>query len=229
MQKKYVAMIVLCMAISLCACSVERSSTVQNSELGSTNIPESQEDSKYGESFFQLLDLTTGDTKEHVTELYGEPESETVWTEGDGTLLPRRQMTRMNYKDKAITVQRYMDDEEETYRNGVVEVEVFGGDYETQDGIKVGDSLEKVTETYDIPKVFDYGTRDDEVSSVIWERAEHAERYADSEAVYDYGMIDQIASVTSNERFERYLNVPALVFLIKDGCVSRMILMNLEI
>ena len=48
------------------------------------------------------------------------------------------------------------------------------------------------------------------------------------EFFYEYGEFDKVACVLSSVRYEDHCNIPAVIFLINDGKVIRIIVMNTD-
>lgn len=78
-KKKYAVMIILSMAISLCACSADRSSTVQNSELGKTIQTEDTESIiENDHEGFSEKNISQGDLRKEVFALVSSAENSTI-------------------------------------------------------------------------------------------------------------------------------------------------------
>lgn len=78
-KKKYAVMIILSMAISLCACSADRSSTVQNSELGKTIQTEDTESIiENDHEGFSKKNISQGDLRKEVFALVSSAENSTI-------------------------------------------------------------------------------------------------------------------------------------------------------
>ena len=176
---------------------------------------------------YRLLGLEIGDSEEKVLELYGEPDSRCYEVVGTYQLHDQSLFTYMVYEDKMIVVRKYFD-ETKNYedQNGVVEIEVKGGNYESTEGVKLGDSVADVQEKYGIEHIYDYGEPDGLVSTMIYNRVEGIRDIMGREFSYEYGDFDKVAYVLSGEKFEDHCNIPAVIFLIKEGMVTRIIVMN---
>lgn len=178
-------------------------------------------------SLYTLLDLSIGDSEERVVELYGEPTGRCYEVVGTYPLHDQSLYTYFIYEDKMIVVQQFFD-ESGRYdnQNGVVEIEISSGEYTTTKGIQIGDSVEDVKEKYGIAYVYDYGENDGLVSTLIYERAEGIRDIMNREFSYDYGSFDGVAYVLSDERFDDCNSIPAIIFLMNEGKVTRIIMMN---
>ena len=176
---------------------------------------------------YDLLNLSIGDTEERVIDLYGEPEGRCYEVVGTYPLQDQSLYTYLIYEDKTITVRSFLEQSEEyASYNGVIEIDVYGGSYETSEGIKIGDSINDVIAKYGSSRVYDYGEKDGLVSELIANRVEHTETYEDRDFLYDYGKIDKIAYILSPEKDEEHCNIPALIFLISEGKVTHIITTN---
>ena len=176
---------------------------------------------------YDLLNLSIGDSEESVIDLYGEPEGRCYEVVGTYPLQDQSLYTYLIYEDKTITVRSFLEQSEEyASYNGVIEIDVYGGSYETSKGIKIGDSLDDVMKMYEITKVYDYGEKDGLVSELIANRVEHTEIYEKRDFSYEYGKIDKIAYILSPEKDEEHCNIPALIFLISEDKVTHIITTN---
>lgn len=176
---------------------------------------------------YSLLELSIGDSEERAVELYGEPTGRCYEVVGTYPLQDQSLYTYLIYDDKMIVVRKFFDmsgsyDNE----NGVVEIEISSGEYTTTEGIKIGDSVENVKEKYGIEYVYDYGENDGLVSTLIYERVEGIRDIMNREFSYDYGNFDGVAYVLSDEKFDDHNSIPAIIFLICERKVTRIIMMN---
>lgn len=180
-------------------------------------------------TLFQLLDLEIGDSEEKIIEMYGEPDSRCYEVVGTYQLHEQSLFTYMTYDDKMIVVRKYFDETKDyDNQNGIVEIELKEGNYESTKGIKIGDSIAEVQNKYGIQYIYDYGEFDGLVSTMIYNRVERIRDIMDREFFYEYGEFDKVAYVLSSVRYEEHCNIPAVIFLINDGKVIRIIVMNTD-
>ena len=176
---------------------------------------------------YDFLGLSIGDAENTVIELYGEPEGKCYEVVGTYPLQDQSLYTYLLYDDKTITVRKFFD-ESNNYlnQNGIIEMEVHQGDYETTKGIKIGDSIDDVLSKYEIKYFYEYGEKDGLISELIYNRVEKTETYTTRDFFYDYGDIDKVVYILSAEKFEDHCNIPALIFLIYEDKVSHIIVTN---
>ncbi len=63
---------------------------------------------------------------------------------------------------------------------------------------------------------------------MIYNRVERIRDIMGREFFYEYGEFDKVAYVLSSVRYEDHCNIPAVIFLINDGKVIRIIVMNTD-
>lgn len=181
---------------------------------------------------YDLMGLSIGDSRKKVIELYGEAD-ECLDREVVGNCLLTDQClyTYMDYKDKSVTIRKYFDDTKGyDYQNGIVEMYVTGGNYQTKRGIHIGSTLDEVKEKYGIENVFELGQKNPgahaDIPDLIRIRNEHCG--TDIRHFFEYGDFEKIAYVVSWKKFEDHCNIPALIFLFHDDAVSCIMVINQE-
>lgn len=233
-MKKLIEKVILGMAVVLCgaltACAGHES---QNHEKQDTTAAEKIYDVtekpeptfSSDKALYSLLDLSIGDSEERAVELYGEPAGRCYEVVGTYPFQAQSLYTYLIYEDKMIVVRKFFDTGYDK-QNGVVEIEIKSGGYASAKGIKIGDSVEDVKEKYGIGYVYDYGENDGLVSTLMYERAEGIRDIMGREFSYEYGDFDGAAYVLSDERFEDHNSIPAVIFLMNEGKVTRIIMMD---
>lgn len=136
---------------------------------------------------------------------------------GNCLLTDQSLYTYMDYKDKSITIQEYFDDSGSyDYQNGIVEMDITGGDYQTKRGIHIGSSLNEVKEKYGIENVFELGQKNNgphgDIPDIIRIRNDHSSQ--NIRHFYEYSDFEKIAYVESSKKFKDHCNIPAMIFFV---------------
>ncbi len=176
---------------------------------------------------YSLPGLSIGCSEADVTALYGEPEGRFYEIVGTYGLTEQSLYTHMIYDDKMIVIRDFPGrSENDGGQNGVIEMELRSGSIETDEGIRIGDSIRAVRKKYKHIRVCDYGEQDGLISSLIYNRTKKKDTYKNRDYSYGYGSIDKVAYILSREKYNDHTNIPALIFLLHKGKVTRIIVMN---
>lgn len=175
---------------------------------------------------YTLLDLSVDESYHKIIKKFGEPIEKGYDVVGTFHISDQSLYTYMYYSNMLITTRNFFD-ENYTKENGIIEIDINGGDYETQKGVKIGDPLDKVTTLYDINFIFPYEKKSsNEIVNMIYNRINGAEYYTNRFMFYDYGTVDKIAYIISNIKDEDHNSIPALIFLFNNDKVTHIIFYN---
>ena len=211
----------LCILICTAATGCSRNAPSATDHTNAASLTSMKDSADPENSLYSILGLSIGCSEDDVTALYGEPDSR-YYEVTDQSL-----HTHMIYHDKTIVARDFLDQSEKyDGQNGVVEIEMRNGKFETSQGIKIGDSAQKIKKQYHNVRIYSYGEKDDLVASLIFNRAEKKDTYKNRDYPYEYGKIDQVAYVLSQKKYNDHCNIPALIFLLYKNKVTRIIVMN---
>ena len=113
-----------------------------------------------------------------MTALYGDPEGRFYEIVGTYGLTEQSLYTHMIYDDKMIVIRYFPGrSENDGGQNGVIEMELRSGSIETDEGIRIGDSIHAVRKKYKHIRVCDYGEQDGLISSLIYNRTKKKDTY----------------------------------------------------
>jgi hypothetical protein len=176
---------------------------------------------------YSILGLQLLDSYDKVIQTLGEPKEKSYEVIGTFHVTDQRLYTYMHYENMIVTVQKYFDTDQYISQEGIVEIDIYGSDYKTKRGIKVGDSIDKVKEAYAIKYVFNYGNDPRyAIISDFYNRVNYLEIYKKRDFFFDYGNINKIAYIINPQRSEEKPFPPALIFLFDGDKVSHIILYN---
>ncbi len=180
---------------------------------------------------YSLLGLTIGDGQDLAVNECGEPKTRFYEVIGTLELNPQCLYTYMYYDDCMVVVKDFFEKNTYEEQNGIIEIEITDRhrSYKTNEGIRVGDSLDKVRKKYQSMnlRICSYDDSDI-IADIIRDRKEKTSVYKNREFTYDYGRIDQIAYILSPVRYQYSNNTPALIFLIQKQKVTRIIVTNIN-
>ena len=180
---------------------------------------------------YSLLGLTIGDGQDLAVNECGEPKTRFYEVIGTLELNPQCLYTYMYYDDCMVVVKDFFEKNTYEEQNGIIEIEITARhrSYKTNEGIRVGDSLDKVRKKYQSMnlRICSYDDSDI-IADIIRDRKEKTSVYKNREFTYDYGRIDQIAYILSPVRYQYSNNTPALIFLIQKQKVTRIIVTNIN-
>ena len=175
---------------------------------------------------YTLLDLSVDESYHKIIKKFGEPIEKGYDVVGTFHITDQSLYTYMYYSNMFITTRNFFD-ENYTKENGIIEIDINGGDYETQKGVKIGDSLDTVTKLYDINFIFPYEKdSSNEIVNMIYNRINGTEYYTNRFMFYDYGTVDKIAYIISDIKDEEHNSIPALIFLFNNDKVTHIIFYN---
>lgn len=181
---------------------------------------------------YVLSGLTLGAKQKAVTRVFGEPDGICYDVGGTYQVTEQRMYRYLDYADQMVLIRKFLADGYEK-QNGLCEIEAKSGKITTKRGVKTGDSVQKVTDTYGIQTVWDYPADETEAShsplpvQLIYERKERVNFFSRG-YFFDYGDVDKIAFVTSEVRSEQTGGLLCLIFLFEDEALSRIILTDLS-
>ncbi len=180
---------------------------------------------------YSLLGLSIGDGQDLAVTKLSEPADRFYEVIGTAGSSPQCLHTYMFYKDCMIIVKDFFEKNIYEEQNGIFEIELSGRhrSYKTSKGIRIGDPLQKVRQKYQAEglRVCSY----DEpglITDILRDRTEKTSVYTKRKFTYDYGTFDQAAYVLSPVRYQNSNNTPALIFLIHDNKVTRIIMTNIN-
>ncbi len=182
------------------------------------------------EEDFVIAGLRQLDSIERVKELLGEPLEQSYTVRGDFRVQDQYLLTNLYYKDIIISIREFFKDGYEQIE-GLVEINITGNTYQTARGIRVGDTADKVKETYGLSDIYQI---DSDAANVfrtdLFNRMNHLDIYSDDKFFYEYGkeagVPEAFAYVEYSSGQDNSAQPPILVFLFHDNIVTNIILLN---
>lgn len=136
----------------------------------------------------------------------------------------------MLYEGITVTTKRSLriNDNDIEGEDLLSEIDVYSPEYTTNRGIKVGDSLDDVLETYHMNGYYEfnnYSEKHNMICTMLSERMNHDDRYVNYNYEFDYGEFEKVAYIYMLDE-ENPNRRPSLIFLFHGDIVTHIILYN---